>query len=393
MTAMDKGKQDLLLGIVFFLGLGLLLYATAQLTDLSLTKPAEMEVHFQKADGLREGDPVFVLGHRIGNVSEITYNPESPTPESRIKMVIELTRELTLKQDATIKILDANLLGGKMIDIDPGTDASLWPSNSPFLGIVKPNGINALGELLDDPEIKVQFKEIVTGVRDFVVKLNGSDNTIGKLFTESTLYEDFSATIASVRKSVEEVQKGEGALGRVIYDKKTGDDLAAGLTSFRSVADKVDKGDGLIGRLVNSTKIADDVASAADNINGITTDLQAGKGTFGRLLKDDELADTVTKTVDAFYDFAKKAGDPEAGLVGALIGDPKLREQGSKFIGDLAAISEDLRTGNGLLARLINDEEMGHQFNRILNQISRAIEDAREAAPVGTFFSVFSGAF
>jgi hypothetical protein len=49
--------------------------------------------------------------------------------------------------------------------------------------------------------------------------------------------------------------------------------------------------------------------------------------------------------------------------------------------------------GNGLLAKLLNDERMADQFGRILNQISRAIEDARESAPLGTFFQVLSGAF
>ncbi len=52
-----------------------------------------------------------------------------------------------------------------------------------------------------------------------------------------------------------------------------------------------------------------------------------------------------------------------------------------------------MRNGDGVLAKLINDKEMGERLDRVFGQVIRAIEDAREAAPVSTFFQVFSGAF
>ena len=66
---------------------------------------------------------------------------------------------------------------------------------------------------------------------------------------------------------------------------------------------------------------------------------------------------------------------------------------GRKILGDLAAITDDLRSGKGALGKLISDEEMGRKLDRMFTQVIRAIEDAREAAPVSTFFQVFSGAF
>ena len=44
-------------------------------------------------------------------------------------------------------------------------------------------------------------------------------------------------------------------------------------------------------------------------------------------------------------------------------------------------------------AAVLNDEDMGRRLDSMIRQITRAIEDAREAAPVGTFFQVFSSAF
>jgi hypothetical protein len=42
---------------------------------------------------------------------------------------------------------------------------------------------------------------------------------------------------------------------------------------------------------------------------------------------------------------------------------------------------------------LINDKDMAVRFRRILNQVSRGIEDAREAAPIGNFVQVLLGTF
>jgi hypothetical protein len=46
-----------------------------------------------------------------------------------------------------------------------------------------------------------------------------------------------------------------------------------------------------------------------------------------------------------------------------------------------------------MLGMLINDKDIGTRFRRILTQVSRALEDAREAAPIGNFVQVLLGSF
>ena len=81
------------------------------------------------------------------------------------------------------------------------------------------------------------------------------------------------------------------------------------------------------------------------------------------------------------------------GLLGALINDETLLADAKKIFKDFAEITGDINSGKGALGRLIKDEEMGRRLDSAIRQITRAIEDAREAAPIGTFFQVFSGAF
>lgn len=99
------------------------------------------------------------------------------------------------------------------------------------------------------------------------------------------------------------------------------------------------------------------------------------------------------RIVDDVTEITTAAKDPTKGLIGALLGDSKLLDDGRAFVAGLREIVDKVNNGEGMLAKLINDEEMGRRLGQILGQVQRAIEDAREAAPVGTFFQVLTGFF
>ena len=75
------------------------------------------------------------------------------------------------------------------------------------------------------------------------------------------------------------------------------------------------------------------------------------------------------------------------------MGDQELKNDLRGVVANLRSVTAKLDEGKGLLSVLINDEDMGIRFRRILTQVSRALEDAREAAPIGNFVQVLFGAF
>ena len=355
---MTRARQDLLLGLVFFTGLTFLLWATFKLSGFTLEPPDEHRAFFENAVGLREGDTVFVLGHRVGQVKEIDYRGSNER-DARIAILMSVKTAIAFRTDYRITIQEGSLLGGKLIEIDPGTSPDLLPAGTVLIGRVRPSGIEALGQLLDDPQIKADFKNIVAGISKTFDNLNASDTSIGKLFTESLLYDELLGTFSSGRRSLEELEKGTGGLGRLIYDPNVGDDVVS---------------------------ITGDVADMVANA-------RAGRGAVGRLLSDPETERKLDEILDGFADVANKASDPEAGLIGELLGGQEMRDDAIAVFDDLSDVTNEIRNGNGIANRVVYDEDMGEQLERILNQVSRAIEDAREAAPIGTFFTVFSGAF
>jgi hypothetical protein len=85
--------------------------------------------------------------------------------------------------------------------------------------------------------------------------------------------------------------------------------------------------------------------------------------------------------------------DPNKGAIGALISDAATAENLKMTIANLRLTTDQLTRSDGLIGALINDKDMAVRFRRILTQVSRAIEDAREAAPIGNFVQVLLGTF
>ena len=93
---MAKIKRDTLLGLVFFTGMGVLLLASLSLMDSLFYRTESIVVRFPDASGIRNGDPVLVLGMHIGKVESVNYEIDTSFPRHPILL------ELTLKQSISL---------------------------------------------------------------------------------------------------------------------------------------------------------------------------------------------------------------------------------------------------------------------------------------------------
>ena len=85
--------------------------------------------------------------------------------------------------------------------------------------------------------------------------------------------------------------------------------------------------------------------------------------------------------------------EPSAGLLGALIGGGEMRDDATRLLANLAEATDRIRQGRGMIGKLVYDDELGEKLERVFTQVSGAIEDVREAAPVGTFIQVLASPF
>jgi phospholipid/cholesterol/gamma-HCH transport system substrate-binding protein len=389
---MKRMQRDTVLGIVFFGTMAFLLWATVNLTDVSMGKLPPLQVYFADAGGIRVGDPVLLLGKPVGKVSQIDFVRERAKDRMRITLIAQ--EDLALTQKATIQIQDSGVLGGKQVYVDPGQGPAM-PSGTEIVGTTSGNALASAGKFFDGegPSGK-ELKDALSEIRLFFQNLNNPEtSSVGALINRRDLYDEVETAAKSVNRLLDAVKNGEGFLGSIIMNKTLRDDASRFVANLATVSEQLNRTDNALGRLLNDKEMSNQLASLAYNLDAIASRAADGRGVIGRLVNDEALATQLSTAIESLASVMQKANDPEAGALGAALGDQSLKEDLRAVVANLRSVTNKIDEGKGMLGVLINDEEMGIRLRRILTQVSRALEDAREAAPIGNFVQVLFGAF
>ncbi len=388
---MERIKRDTLLGLVFFGTLGFLLWATINLTDLSLGKAPPLTVYFPTAAGLRIGDPVLVLGKRVGKVDAVDYIGDRGS--NQIRVLLRLDEEVALAQNCDIQIQDSSVLGGKWVHIDPGSGAPRNPQQE-LIGTAAGNALQSVAQFFEGQGPSGQeLNRMLLEIRQFFQHMNDPDTTVGALVRRRDLYDEVLGSVQSLRRSLQAIEEGQGLLGRIVKDTTMREDGMRLLANLAAASDALRGTDGLAGRLLNDRQMAVQVQSIVADVQEIVADAKAGKGPLGRVLRDEAMAHELGEALANLNLLLQRANDPEAGPLGRIVADREMGEDLKVALGNLREITDKINSGEGLLATMLNDRELGVRLRRIFTQVSRALEDAREAAPIGNFVQVLTGAF
>jgi phospholipid/cholesterol/gamma-HCH transport system substrate-binding protein len=388
---MERGKRDALLGVVFFGTVALLLWATVSLTDLSLGKVPPLTVYFEDAGGIRVGDPVQVRGKRIGKVGELDYIPTRA--KYPIRLVLRLEEPVQLRIGYSVQIQDTGVLGSKLVQIHDG-DGDAVPPGEELHGVMLGNPLEQVGGFFSGKGVAgEELLGLLRELHSFARNINDPTTSIGAVVRRRELYDELLGSVQSVRRLLQATEAGDGLLGRVIKDSTMREDAMRFLANLRQVSERLTSTEGTVGMMLNDQAFAQRVDQLVANVAAIVSDTKDGQGMLGVLLRDPIAASQFRQAVADAAMILKKANDPQAGALGAILGDPDLARDLKVAIADLREVADKLNSGKGVLGIMINDEELGVRLKRIFTQVTRALEDAREAAPISNFVQVLFGAF
>lgn len=326
---------ELIVGTFMFMVLLALAYFTIVLGRASLfEKKFPLEVEFADVMGLRKDDTVVLRGMTVGKIKSLRLL------DGKVRVQALLDSPIRLKTDYKITVVTTSILGGRYVEVKPGTpEAPLLPpdvmpqGDKPFdLMAEAAQAVHEIRSAMNEGGILTNLEQSIASIRDVTAKINKGEGTIGKLVNDESIYNEFQGAARDIRALTGKAQV---------------------------IADKISRGEGTLGKLVADDSVYTNILAVAANLKDISDRLNKGEGTLGKLLSaDDQLYKDIASTAES-----------------------------------LRQITGKIQKGEGMLGKLVNDESLYNEVKAAVGEVRLAVDDFRETSPVVSFTSLLIGAF
>ena len=280
----DQRKTEIRVGITVIVGLIIFIWILGWAKNFSLSSDQKsLLVKFNSVSGLEIGDNVSVNGVRKGFVEDFNLQGD------KVIVKLSLDDDVKLQKDASFSISMLDLMGGKKVNINPGTSSQPLdykevqtgtfyadiPEVMSMLGTVEGDiptiikdikiTLNSLNNYLSDDNLSTDIKTSLSNLSKASQKLNImlDENREGiKQLTRNTvkLTENANNFIdenkSSLKSSVEElhtvlektdslltymnkftgeIKSKQNNVGKILYDDKLYDDLSQSITQLNEL--------------------------------------------------------------------------------------------------------------------------------------------------------------
>ncbi|HUS58331.1 MAG TPA: MlaD family protein [Planctomycetota bacterium] len=394
---MNKGKE-IVVGAVFVLAILLLGIFTIIVSDYVPFRPKiQWQIRFDDVRGLKAGDEVRASGVQVGKVQKIEL------VNGKVTVAVRLYKELPFYKNGEITIESVSPLGGKYINIETGDlGAGKADVNKLLYGTRPPEDITSainkfmreiregpgtLPRLLRDDEVYNNIKEVSEALRTVATDIKEHRGLAGKLLGPESdkIYGDLEAIVASVREATTQISQKKGTLGRIIYDEALYDQVLAGVAAVQGILADARAGKGTIGKLLTDDELF-------NHVKEIAASIKDGKGLIGKLVTDEKMAKDAQDALSQLGIVADKLNRGE-GTLGMLITDKRLYDDAAAFMASLKNAAAKIESGEGTIGKLISDPMLYAKIDKLVTELTQAVEDAREAAPITAFSTLLLAGF
>ena len=247
-------------------------------------------IDFQNVSGLKIGDPVNVSGYHVGNVKEIELI------ESGARVKVTVSEKVQVKENASAQILIKELMGGKMIELSPGSQGAVLASNEQISGETSMDFSTAFvkfGDLFDNLN-PASIDSLLINMNELAANFNEiggamSADRVEKMFIN---LEGASQNLNDILAKVEQKDMIEDMDSAIYKFTALADNASGTLDRLDKIAMKIEdktlpSTDSLI---VSATGMMEEAEKMIVSANELLAQLQNEKTPAGRLLYDEELA-------------------------------------------------------------------------------------------------------
>ena len=393
--------RNLLVGTAFLTSLAVLGYATLKVSDFSWISgdAYALEVRFPNVNQLTRGHHAVMHGYRIGQVESITYDPQE-NPDNPILVRVHLRAPIAIAPGTTFKVLSAGPLGGRYLEITPGTaidpDAPVV-EDQVYVGEANADLFQQLGQLIADNEGRIG--DILEGLTELVNDLRTGEGVLPKALRDEELGTSFHGALknfedagTAIKETFNAVNRSDGPLGTLVNDASTRDRMIQIFTDVAAIASSAREGDSIIRMLFFDAKAKEELRSVLTHLREISRSAREGDGIIRMLFFDAEAKEKLRSVLTDLREISRSAREGD-GALAALLNDGELSRRLEDAVKAASEILVKINRGEGTLGQLVNNREVWDELRRILVQAREGLEDLREQAPIRTFANAIFATF
>lgn len=270
---MQTKKSELIVGFVVIIAMLIVIVGKVVITgNKKKTDMYEVAVVFPEVGGLETGNPVYIHGVRGGKVEDIELH------QDRVNVVLLLNRNVQLKSDAEIMIVERGMMGEREIAINPGISQKKLDISQPVKGL-----------------FTIGFNETISRVARTLKKINSLSISIEEIMSEDK-------DITTVRAVINNFNEILSNVNTIIKNNKDAE------IDFKKINGIISKLDSLIAK--NDEKVTRIIAFAderlhklnimLDHIDDLLTQFQKEETNFMRFMENDSLFMKLDSSIENF---------------------------------------------------------------------------------------------
>lgn len=282
----DQRKTEIKVGITVVLGILIFVWVFGWAKNLTVgSERKEISVKFSSVAGLEIGDPVTINGVRKGYVDDILIKG------NEVVTVLNLEKEVNLKTDATFSVMMLDLMGGKKIEVNPGSASEeidyIKMQNGEFLGDIA-SAMAMLGTVQND---------LVDVIKEVKVTLS----SVNKTLTDQQFNNDLKSSVSNLVVLTENLNSllkaNSGEINKLL---KSGNELAQNVNDFiKTNRDSISQTLSAVQDVLKESK------SMLVKVNTLIDQTNMSENNLGKILNDPKLLEDIKESISHVKDLTR----------------------------------------------------------------------------------------
>ncbi len=293
-----KTKRPYIVAISFIAALLLFIWGFNFLKGKDIfMKERVFYARYAQVNGLINGNPVVINGFRVGQVSDIYFDPSM---NGNIFVKISLHNDFPIPANSEARIFSSDLMGSKAVDLRLGNAAQTLESGDTLASSLETSlmdEVNAqVAPLKNKAEGLLSSLDSVAVVLQTMLNENAKDNITASLQNISNTFKNLESTTANIDS--------------MVIDERNR--IAAILYNVDMITQNLEENTSQIDRIIDNVAVFSDSLAVTDipgtmrqaeaalaEVNMMMRSVNAGQGTLGKLMSNDSLYIELQNSADA----------------------------------------------------------------------------------------------